>query len=215
MFKVIEIDKIKSGKNIRNEMDDGINELMQSIQANGLINPILVKRIAGGKYEVIAGHRRFEAVKRLRQDFIECNVAEDKMSDKDVVLQQIAENVQRKDMSAQELVDLFDDLKNRFGVKQNQIARMFNKSDTWVTNQYQAVKLLNSMYGDKTDIPEEMKTKTAGQIKLAAKKKMSGDVENILCKGMSVKVKGHVYTITCVNNATENALRKFIETRKL
>ena len=215
MFKVIEVEKIRSGKNIRNEMDDGINELMQSIQANGLINPILVKRIAGGKYEVIAGHRRFEAVKRLRQDFIECNIAEDYMSDKDVVLQQIAENVQRKDMSAQELVDCFDDLKQRFGVKQNQIARMFNKSDTWVTNQYQAVKLLNSMYGDKTDIPEEMKTKTAGQIKLAAKKKMSGDDENILCKGMCVKVKGHVYTITCVNNATENALRKFIETRKL
>ena len=79
MFKVIEIDKIKSGKNIRNEMDDGINELMQSIQANGLINPILVKRIAGGKYEVIAGHRRFEAVKRLLQDFIECNIAEDEI----------------------------------------------------------------------------------------------------------------------------------------
>ena len=215
MFKVIEVEKIRSGKNIRNGMDDGINELMQSIQVNGLINPILVKRIAGGKYEVIAGHRRFEAVKRLRQDFIECNIVEEELSDKDVVLQQIAENVQRKDMSAQELVDLFDDLKNRFSVKQNQIARMFNKSDTWVTNQYQAVKLLNSMYGDKTEIPEEMKTKTACQIKLAAKKKMSGDVENILCKGMSVKVKGHVYTITCVNNATENALRKFIETRKL
>ena len=215
MFKVIEVEKIRSGKNIRNEMDDGINELMQSIQVNGLINPILVKRIAGGKYEVIAGHRRFEAVKRLRQDFIECNIVEEELSDKDVVLQQIAENVQRKDMSAVELVDCFDDLKNRFGVKQYQIAKLFNKSDKWVSYQYSAVKMLDQMYGDKSVIPEDVKKKTASQIKNTAKKKMSGDDENILCKGMSVKVKGHVYTITCVNNATENALRKFIETRKL
>ena len=44
---------------------------------------------------------------------------------------------------------------------------------------------------------------------------MDGDTEIILCKGMSVKVKGHAYTITCTNNATENALMKFINSRKL
>ena len=55
----------------------------------------------------------------------------------------------------------------------------------------------------------------AGQIKYAAKKKMGADIEHVLCKGMSVKVKGHCYTITCVNNATENALREFINKRKL
>ena len=215
MFKIIEVEKIVSGKNIRCERDDEINELAKSIEENGLINPILVKKIAGGKYEVIAGHRRFEAVKRLRLPQIECNITESDLSEKDIVLQQIAENIQRKDMSAQELVDCFDDLKHRFGIKQNQIARIFNKSDTWVTNQYQAVSLLNKMYGDSCVIPEEMKKKTAGQIKLAASKKMGAEIEKIMCKGMSVKVKGHVYTITCVNNATENALMKFINTRKL
>jgi len=215
MFKIIEVEKIVNGKNIRCERDDEINELAKSIKENGLINPILVKKIAGGKYEVIAGHRRFEAVKRLRLPQIECNITESDLSEKDIVLQQIAENIQRKDMSAQELVDCFDDLKHRFGIKQNQIARIFNKSDTWVTNQYQAVSLLNKMYGDSGVIPEEMKKKTAGQIKLAASKKMGAEIEKIMCKGMSVKVKGHVYTITCVNNATENALMKFINTRKL
>lgn len=213
MFKIIETEKIVSGKNIRYEKDDEINELAKSIEENGLINPILVKRIAGGKYEVIAGHRRFEAVKRLRMQEIECNITDDIMTEKEVVFAQIAENIQRKDMSALELVDCFDDLKKRFGIKQNQIARYFNKSETWVTNQYQAVKLLDKLYGGK--VPEAAQKKTAGQIKLEASKKMGEEIEKLLCKGMSVKIKGHTYTITCVNNATENALRKFIEARKL
>ena len=213
MFKIIETEKIVSGKNIRYEKDDEINELAKSIEENGLINPILVKRIAGGKYEVIAGHRRFEAVKRLRMQEIECNITDDVMTEKEVVFAQIAENIQRKDMSALELVDCFDNLKKRFGIKQNQIARYFNKSEAWVTNQYQAVKLLDKLYGGK--VPEEAQKKTAGQIKLEASKKMGEEIEKLLCKGMSVKIKGHTYTITCVNNATENALRKFIEARKL
>jgi ParB family chromosome partitioning protein len=212
MFKIIEMAKIKSGKNIRNERDADIQELADSIEANGLINPIMVKAIGGGLYEVVAGHRRYEAVKRLGLPHIECNIT-DETSERDLMLAQIAENVQRKDMSALELVACFDDLKKRFNVNQKQLARYFHKSDVWVTNQYQAVKLLNQQYGK--DIPEDVRKMGAGQIKYAAKKKMGADIEHVLCKGMSVKVKGHCYTITCVNNATENALREFINKRKL
>jgi ParB/RepB/Spo0J family partition protein len=211
MFKIIEVEKIKSGKNIRNERDTSIQELADSIERNGLINPIMVKPIGSGKYEVIAGHRRFEAVKRLGLPHIECNVT-DETSEKDLMLAQIAENVQRKDMSALELVECFDEMKKRYGIKQNQIARLFNKSDVWVTNQYQAAKLLELQYGK--DIPEEVRKMGAGQIKYAAKKQMA-EIEHILCKGMEVKVRGHVYTITCVNNETENALRDFIKARKI
>ena len=211
MFKIIEVEKIKSGKNIRNERDTSIQELADSIERNGLINPIMVKPIGSGKYEVIAGHRRFEAVKRLGLPHIECNVT-DETSERDLMLAQIAENVQRKDMSALELVECFDEMKKRYGIKQNQIARLFNKSDVWVTNQYQAAKLLELQYGK--DIPEEVRKMGAGQIKYAAKKQMA-EIEHILCKGMEVKVRGHVYTITCVNNKTENALRDFIKARKI
>lgn len=212
MFKIIEMEKIISGKNIRNERDTDIQELADSIEVNGLINPIMVKPIGNGKYEVVAGHRRYEAVKRLGLPHIECNVTEE-TSERDLMIAQIAENVQRKDMSALEIVECFNELKERFGVKQYQIAKIFNKSDEWVSYQYSAVKMLNSMYGE--FIPEEAKKKTASQIKIAAKKQMGGDTETLICKGMSVKVKGHTYTITCVNNATENALIKFINARKL
>ena len=211
MYKIIEMSKIKSGKNIRNERDQEILELAQSIEVNGLINPIMVKAVGDGMYEVVAGHRRYEAVKRLGLPHIECTITEE-TSDKDLMLTQIAENIQRKNMSAIELVACFENLKKRYGMNQTQIAHCMHKSLVWVTNQYQAVRLLEQQYGD--DIPQEMRNKGAGQIKYEAKKKM-GAVENILCKGMSVKVKGHTYTISCVNNEAENELLELINKRKL
>ena len=210
MLKLLEVTQIVSGKNIRNERDNEIAELADSINRQGLINPILVQKRDDGKYEVIAGHRRFEAVKRLGLPHIECNVFED-MSERDVIFAQIAENVQRKNMSAFELVECFEDLKKRLHVNQHAIAAMFGKSDTWVTNQYQAVELLDAQYGKK--IPKSEQKKTAGQIKNDAKKAMISS-ELIICEGMKVQVNGHKYTIYCSDNTTENLLRDFINGRR-
>ena len=197
MLKLLEVTQIVSGKNIRNERDSEIAELADSINRQGLINPILVQKRDDGKYEVIAGHRRFEAV--------------EDMSERDVIFAQIAENVQRKNMSALELVECFEDLKKRLHVNQHAIAAMFGKSDTWVTNQYQAVELLDAQYGKK--IPKSEQKKTAGQIKNDAKKAMTSS-ELIICEGMKVQVNGHKYTIYCSDNTTENLLRDFINGRR-
>ena len=168
MLKVLEVSQIMPGKNIRNERDSEILEVAESIDRQGLLNPITVQMGKHGRYVVIAGHRRLEAIKRLGLPHIECNVLDD-LNEKEVILAQIAENCQRKQMSASELVDTFEDLKERFKMNQAAIAKQFGKSDTWVSNQYQAVRLLASQYGDK--VPKEEKKKTAGQIKHDAKKK--------------------------------------------
>ena len=207
MLKVLEVSQIVQGKNIRNERDSEILELAESIEKQGLINPITVQKRDDGKYEVIAGHRRFEAVKRLGLPHIECNIFED-LNEKEIVFAQIAENCQRKDMSASELVDVFEDMKNRFHVDQRQIAKYFGKSDAWVSNQYQAVRILEKQFGKY--VPEEEQNKTAGQIKYEARKKLSG-MEEVICNGMTVKITGHKYLLFCHTNEAENALRKFIE----
>jgi len=212
MQKLIEVTKIKQGKNIRKECDAEISELADSIEKQGLINPILVQKLSDGSYEVVAGHRRFEAVKRIGLPYIECNILEDDLSEKEIILAQLAENVQRKNMSAFELVEVFEDLKNRLHVNQKAIAKMFGKSDVWVCNQYQALRTLEAEYGK--DIPDEEKKKTTAQIKKDAAAKMGKDVELIFCKGMKVKVVGHTYTLFPTDNKAENALRKFIESRK-
>lgn len=210
MLKVLEVSQIVQGKNIRNERDSEILELAESIEKQGLINPITVQKRDDGKYVVIAGHRRLEAVKRLGLPHIECNIFED-LNDKEIILAQIAENCQRKQMSAVELVDVFEDLKKRFNMNQSAIATRFGKSDTWVANQYQAVRLLASQYGEK--VPKAEKEKTAGQIKNDVKKMMAGH-ELIIAEGMKVQVIGHKYTIFCQTNEAENELRDFIKQHK-
>jgi ParB/RepB/Spo0J family partition protein len=207
------MDQIVNGKNIRNEKDAEITELAASILAQGLINPILVKkREKDGKYVVIAGHRRYEAVKYLGLPHIECNIVDEDLNDKDIVLTQIAENVQRKNMSAWELVEVFDDLKRRHNLNQKQIGKMFGKSDVWVANQYQAVRQLDSMYGG--NIPEEAKKLSYGKVKAQMQDKMGIDKELIICAGMKIKVVGHTYHISCIDNKAENDLRAFIEKRR-
>lgn len=207
MLKVLEVSKIMSVKNIRNEHDKDIAELADSINRQGLINPITVMSVSGGKYRVIAGHRRLEAIKRLGLPHIECQVLES-MSEKDIVLTQLAENVQRKNMSAQELVDVFEELKEKYHMKQNVIAKLFGKDDSWVSMQYQAIRMLEAQYGDK--IPEECRKYTANQIKHMTKKAMI-DKEVIFCKGMKVEITGHKYVITCETNDMENELRALIK----
>ena len=210
MLKVLEVSQIEQGKNIRNERDSEILELAESIDRQGLLNPITVQMGKHGRYVVIAGHRRFEAVKRLGLPHIECNVVND-LNEKEIILAQIAENCQRKQMCAAELVDTFEDLKERFHLNQRAIATMLGKSDTWVSNQYQAVRLLASQYGEK--VPKSEKKKTAGQLKYDAKKKMAGS-ELIIAEGMKIQVMGHKYTIFCQTNEAENALRDFIKSHK-
>ena len=210
MLKVLEVAKIVQGKNIRNERDSEILELADSIDKQGLINPITVQKREDGKYVVVAGHRRFEAIKRLGWPHCECNIFED-LNEKEIILAQIAENCQRKNMSASELVDIFEDLKERFNMNQGAIAKRFGKSEAWVSNQYQAVRLLASQYGEK--VPKAEKKKTAGQIKNDVKKKMAGS-ELIIAEGMKVQVIGHKYTIFCQTNEAENDLRDFIKSHK-
>ena len=210
MLKVLEVSKIVQGKNIRNERDSEILELAESIEKNGLINPITVQELGDGRYEVIAGHRRFEAVKRLGLPHIECNIA-DMLNEKDIILTQLAENVQRKQMSAYELVMVFEELKKKYHMKQNVIAQYFGKSEGWVSNQYQAIRLLEAQYGNK--IPKSEKKKGAAVIKGDAKKLMS-KMELIICEGMRIQVSGHKYTIFCSTNEAENELRDFIKAHK-
>lgn len=80
MIKSIELTKIYSSGNVRNEIDKTLLELKASIEKNGLLQPIVVRRTDKG-FEIIAGHRRFQAVKMIGEPFIECNILEDSVSE--------------------------------------------------------------------------------------------------------------------------------------
>lgn len=208
MFKNIPVGKIYSKSNCRKENDDTINELMQDILKNGLLQPIVVRKM-GDKYEIVAGHRRFLACKNLGEPLIECNVLED-LSDKDRLFMQLSENVQRKAMSAWELCEVFDELGEKYNLKDVQMSQLLHKSSNYVAEQRHALKLLNEQYDGK--IPEEAKKLSAGVIKASAKRKQQGNYQTVRKDGYTYTIKGHSYIISCGNYEFEKALNELLET---
>lgn len=210
MTKMIEVSKIENGTNVRNEKDVTLYELAESINENGLLQPITVRKIKNGKYEVINGHRRLEAVKYLQESFIECNVLD--VNDKERLILQVVENVQRQNMSAYELVEVFNGMKEAYKCNNKAIAHYFGKSEQWVYDNYCAVKLLEKEFAGGS-IPEDKKKLSAGMIKVSVTKKRKGNAKSCECEGFSVRKHGHSYIINCSQFDAETELNEFIQAR--
>ena len=83
--------------NVRKTQITDITELSSSIEDNGLINPITVREKSKDKYEIIAGHRRYLAMKELNKTSIPCNIV--KMDDKMAMELSLIENLQKNNLS--------------------------------------------------------------------------------------------------------------------
>lgn len=115
---------------LRAEIDHGgIEELAESIRVHGLLSPIVVVR-AGDGYEVLAGHRRLLAVRRLGLRTVACQVRGD--SEADGMLVGAAENLIRRDMSVGDEARLVAALMGREGWGVGGAARALHRSEGWV-----------------------------------------------------------------------------------
>lgn len=207
MIKEIPVGKIFTKSNVRKENDDQISNLMLDIQTNGLLQPIVVREV-DNKYEIVAGHRRFLAVKNLGLATISCNILED-CSDKERLILQLTENIQRKSMSAYELCLAFDTMREKYRCNDTQLAKILHKSPQFIADQRYAVKILNDTFGG--DIPEDKKTLSAGVIKAGAKNKKSGNKEVFRYNGFTLARKGHSYMFSVGDFEFEKALNKLID----
>lgn len=198
MTREIPISRIDYGQNIRTERDDDIRELARSIEEHDILQPLVV-RPKGGRYEVICGHRRYKALKLVggKDAFVPCIVRDD-IADGDVLKVQLEENIQRKQMSAVELVDAFEQMKRQSKTKltNEAIARKLNKNVTWVLNQYYAVRNIKKLYGDNGRDFVRKNRIGAGKIiaDLQKKKREETKVEKT---GFSVEHLGTTITIKC------------------
>jgi ParB family chromosome partitioning protein len=95
----IPVEEVTVRRRVRQDMGD-LTKLMESLRAHGLINPILVN----AKRELIAGHRRLEAAKRLGWQYIEATVCETE-SEAELLEKELDENIHRRNLSAVELAE--------------------------------------------------------------------------------------------------------------
>lgn len=119
--------------------DDALADLAASIKELGVIQPLVVRQVAEGEYELIAGERRLRAAKLagLERVPISLRVAGDQAS----LAMAIVENVQREDISPIEAALAYRRLIDEFGLKQEQIADRVGKSRTAIANTLRLLRL--------------------------------------------------------------------------
>jgi ParB family chromosome partitioning protein len=113
--------------------------LVNSIREHGLLQPILIRPLEHG-FEIVAGHRRFQACRSLRWRFIPSKIRE--LSDKQAFEIQLTENIQRKSMDPIEEAEAFRRYVIDFGWGGvSELARKIGKSEEYVSHHMQLLKL--------------------------------------------------------------------------
>lgn len=112
--------------------DKGISELAESIKSEGLIQPVSVRAIADGKFEIIAGERRWRACKLAGMKEIPAIVID--ADDRKAMAVSIIENLQREDLNAIEESDALRKMADELGLTHDQIGEIIGKSRSHVSN---------------------------------------------------------------------------------
>jgi len=111
---------------------DSLQELADSIAAQGVVQPIVVRPIGQGRYEIIAGERRWRAAQQAGLSEIPVVVRD--VPDKTAMAMGLIENIQRDDLNPLEEASALHRLLNEFELTHQQIAQAVGKSRTTVTN---------------------------------------------------------------------------------
>lgn len=129
----IEISKITRNPNQprKNFDETALQELANSIKQNGVLQPILVRKI-GGKYQIVAGERRYQASKLAGLKEIPAVVRD--IDDKEVFQLALIENLQRSDLSPMEEAKGYRQLIDSQGLTQEGLAKILSKSRSAIAN---------------------------------------------------------------------------------
>lgn len=119
--------------------DEEIHELAESIRLKGMLQPILLRKHGEG-FQIVAGERRFRAMRHLGKTEIPAQVR-DHLSDRDMMEMALIENLQRVQLNPIEEAQAFEALINECGVTHEELAEQLGKSRSAVTNTLRLLKL--------------------------------------------------------------------------
>lgn len=111
---------------------DALEELAASIQSQGIIQPIVVRNLAAGGYEIIAGERRWRAAKQAGLKQVPCLIKN--VDDRAAIAMALIENIQREDLNVIEEAQALERLQEEFKLTHQQVADVIGKSRATVSN---------------------------------------------------------------------------------
>ena len=179
------LDLIQRGKyQPRRDMDpSALEELANSIKVQGVMQPIVVRPIGGGRFEIIAGERRWRASQQAGLDKIPAMVRE--VPDEAAIAMALIANIQREDLNPIEEAVALQRLQQEFELTQQQVADAVGKSRVTITNLLRLIAL-----------PEEIKTLLAhGDLEMGHARALLGlpleqqveGARHVVARGLTVR----------------------------
>lgn len=179
------IERIQRGKyQPRRDMDQtSLEELAESIKAQGVMQPIVVRSIAANKYEIIAGERRWRAAQLAGLKTIPALVRN--VTDEAAIAMALIENIQREDLNPVEEAMALQRLQKEFELTQQEVANAVGKSRASVANLLRLIGL-----------PDEVKTLLAhGDLEMGHARGLLGlpieqqiqAARHVVAKGLTVR----------------------------
>lgn len=144
-LKEIVRDEEQPRKEIDPESEE-MKELSQSIKQHGIINPISVRQ-DGNLYKIVAGERRYLAAKAAGLEKVPVLVLSEK-DKREWCLIQLAENIQRKDLTPLEEARTYEKLKQEFNMKGVELAEMVKKDKSYISKMLRIAKIIESIQED-------------------------------------------------------------------
>ena len=124
--------------------DEALSDLADSIRIHGVIQPLTVRRLSSGYYQIIAGERRWRAAKLAGLSEIPAVVIE--ADDRKVMELALIENLQREDLNPMEEANGFKALMEEYGMTQEQVAQRVGKSRPAVANALRLLALPDAVH---------------------------------------------------------------------
>jgi len=140
-LREIPVDLIQRGRfQPRRDMDPAaLQELADSIRQQGVMQPVVVRPISEGRFELIAGERRWRATQMAELDHIPAIIRD--VPDEAAIAMALIENIQRENLNPVEEAFALQRLQEEFGLTQAQVAEAVGKSRTTITNLLRLISL--------------------------------------------------------------------------
>ena len=139
-FRTLPVDLVRRGKYQPRRVveESALEELAQSVRARGIVQPIVVRPAMGGRFEIVAGERRWKAAQMAGLDEVPAIVRE--CSDREAAAVALIENIQREDLNPIEEAQGYRTLADEFDLTHQELADTLGRSRPAVSN---ALRLLD------------------------------------------------------------------------
>lgn len=174
--------------------DEAIASLANSIREHGMLQPVLVRPLNSGGYQIVAGERRWRAARMLGMDEIPVNIRE--LSDTEAMQISLIENLQRENLNPVEEALGYKELIENYGMTQDKVAKTVGRSRSAVAN---AVRLLS--------LPERvLKMVENGELSAGHAKALLGFENEELLIATAVRAADGGLTVRQVERAAQKSL---------